>query len=283
MEYTLSMIRKQLGKVRRKFGGVYRHSIHPVYLRVAIALKFPMAKTTFNLVAADDTSSSRELIGWRYGSKYLANYEMPTRKFIQKNVSSGDICIDIGANVGIISISMADAGLREKSQAIPNAPFVYAVEPSAKNRKILIRNLSKNDLTKYVDVSINPIGSRTHSVSANINSVFGRRIERKVYDFISLDDFVASKNIGKLKMIKIDVDGFEPDVLSGARKVLKNLSPIIIIELDPISASKQGHSTMDLISALNSHGYLQVTFLSENPISGNAVFAKPEEIHKIII
>lgn len=277
------MIRKQLGKVRRKFGGVYRHHIHPVYLKIAIILRLPMAKTRFNLVAVEDNSSSRKLIGWRYGSKYLANYEMPTRKFIQKNVSSGDICIDIGANIGIISISMADAGLKGRSQATPATPFVYAIEPSAKNRRILIRNLNKNGLTKYVDVSNNPIGSKTHSISASINSVFGRRIERKVYDFVSLDDFIASNNISQLKMIKIDVDGFEPDVLSGASKVLKNFNPIIIIELDPISASKQGHSTMDLISTLNSHGYLQVTFLSENPFSGNAVFAKPEEIHKIIL
>jgi FkbM family methyltransferase len=268
------MFRKQLGKVRRKFGALYRHQIHPLYLNVANAINLPMVKRRFVLQGIDETTPDRQMLGWSYGSKYLPRYEILTRRFINEHLSPGDVCIDVGANIGIITVSMVDALLRQKGNTDPSNPFVFAIEPSNKNREILLKNLQRNRLSNYVNVSHYAIGTGVFSKKVSINSVFQRKQENKVFDFISLDEFALKNNIERLKIIKIDVDGFELDVLAGADDVLTRLNPIIVIELDPVASLAKGHETSKIVRALNQKGYKQIQFLSDDSSSGNAAFAK---------
>ena len=276
------MLRKKLGKIRRKFGALYRHQIHPLYLNVANAINLPMAKRRFVLQGIDESTPDRQMLGWSYGSKYLPRYEMHTRRFINEHLSPGDVCIDVGANIGIITVSMVDALLRQKGNTDPSNPFVFAIEPSHNNRKILLKNLQRNGLSNYVNVSHYAIGKGVYSKKVSINSVFQRKKENKVFDFVSLDEFILKNNIKNLKVIKIDVDGFELDILAGANDVLTRLNPIIIIELDPIASLAQGHETSKIVSVLNQKGYEQIQFLSDDSSSGNAAFAKAKG-KKIII
>ena len=45
---------------------------------------------------------------------------------------------------------------------------------------------------------------------------------------VSLDDFIASKGISKVDLIKIDTEGFEMEVLKGAKRTIENLKPKFI-------------------------------------------------------
>jgi FkbM family methyltransferase len=136
---------------------------------------------------------------------------------------------DIGANIGIYSLYYA------KSQP----GNVFSFEPSAFNLRQLAKNVSTNSLSNKITIISTPLSNKT-GVSTFINSnadeggalnAFGvnyghdgepinKLVEYSVIGF-SLDDL---KNIGAIKeppsLIKIDVDGIEHLILSGATKTL---------------------------------------------------------------
>lgn len=236
-----------------------------------------MVKRRFVLQGIDEATPNRRMLGWSYGSKYLSLYEIRTRQFINDNLSPGDVCIDVGANIGIITISMVDAVLRQMGSKEITNPIVFAFEPSLNNRKILSKNLQRNNLSNFVNISHCAVGRGVFSKKVSINSVFQRKKEYKVFEFTSIDEFVVRNKIENLKIIKIDVDGFELDVLAGANETLTRLDLIIIIELDPIASSTQGHDPSIIVNTLQQKGYEQIEFLSDDATSGNAAFAKSKK------
>jgi FkbM family methyltransferase len=71
----------------------------------------------------------------------------------------------------------------------------------------------------------------------------------------TIDDFIVERNITKLDLIKIDTEGFELHVLSGAANVLKKYRPILFIEVNDNNLREQGHSALQLVSFLKGIGY----------------------------
>ncbi|MGH8616966.1 MAG: FkbM family methyltransferase [Burkholderiales bacterium] len=142
--------------------------------------------------------------------------------------SRGDVLVDVGANVGTYSLWAAKTrGAR-----------VFAFEPEAQNFALLNRNIHLNRLqeqiTAYcagvIDVSgwselhlaqFQPGGS-CHSVGEEVD--FNHQPKAAVYTqgciTARLDDLVAQGTLPQPQHIKIDVDGFEPKVIDGARAVI---------------------------------------------------------------
>jgi len=129
--------------------------------------------------------------------------------------------VDIGANVGVHTLSMAKKGV-----------FVYAFEPSPNALETLYR------LTKFFDnIEVFPyaLGSKEGLVKVYLhdNSETDSMFFSTDYTGVcevkmkTLDDFNL-KNIG---IIKIDTEGFELHVLKGAVKTLKREKPRLILEI----------------------------------------------------
>jgi hypothetical protein len=57
---------------------------------------------------------------------------------------------------------------------------------------------------------------------------------------LSIDDFVDKNHLTKINLIKIDTDGFEYEVLKGARKAIKQFLPTIIFEISLYSLQEKG-------------------------------------------
>jgi len=61
---------------------------------------------------------------------------------------------------------------------------------------------------------------------------------------------------GNVSLLKIDVEGCEPEVLRGAREIIKESQPVIWFEQNPEALQRQGHSideVRDLIAELGYH------------------------------
>jgi len=58
-----------------------------------------------------------------------------------------------------------------------------------------------------------------------------------------------------LDFVKIDVDGYEIDVLKGAENTLNKYSPKIMMEFMPYIFKERGHSFQQLLDLLKGHGY----------------------------
>ena len=149
---------------------------------------------------------------------------------------------DIGANVGIISLAVAKIGVE-----------VHAFEPVPKNIESLRNNFSLNpglvvtvwpialvsnsefDKSDFLDLFI-PEGN-SGATSSMLDWNLGKSAPKKIrVQTITLDELVfrnLAKNLTGLLVIKIDVEGMEHSVLSGATKVIELFEPVIILEWRP--------------------------------------------------
>lgn len=158
--------------------------------------------------------------------------------FFLSLISENDIILDIGANIGIMTVYLA----RRAGKGM-----VYAFEPIPDNVKILNKIVSHFNLK---NVSTNPIAlgdknGKIEMVMPVIGSVKMQGLSHVVHPSINefnegnkfsvemktLDEFFSRENSPKISAIKIDVENFEFFVLKGGEQVIKKCRPLIYIEL----------------------------------------------------
>ena len=71
----------------------------------------------------------------------------------------------------------------------------------------------------------------------------------------SLDSWVRERNLERIDVIKIDVEGCELQVLEGAQEMLASHHPLIVCELDPSLTRRFGYEPSRLIQMLGGMGY----------------------------
>ena len=141
-----------------------------------------------------------------------------------------EVFFDVGANIGLYSLW---AAFRAKSQ-------VFSFEPEAENYNILNQNLRANDLTQrcsaycmgvasgdevtYLDTRLETGGASGHQVrdKAQTNRYQVGPTKRQGIITRSLDQLVYDDGLPCPSHIKIDVDGIEPQIIHGARKLLED-------------------------------------------------------------
>jgi FkbM family methyltransferase len=72
---------------------------------------------------------------------------------------------------------------------------------------------------------------------------------------LRLDDWIRDRGCDRIDFLKIDVDGFEPDVLEGAGDVLRAFGPTLLMEFSPHVIEERGRSFGDLTGMLRDLGY----------------------------
>ncbi|HAV12746.1 MAG TPA: hypothetical protein DCX06_04510 [Opitutae bacterium] len=186
------------------------------------------------------------------------SFEGDLNRFIAKNLGNGDIAMDIGANIGAHTLMMG--------KSVGQDGHVYAIEATEYAYKKLIQNIQLNPT---IDAHITP----THSILSS-KECQKRHIEiHSSWPFetneqrhashqgvfkttgaaatTTLDQIVKTHGLQRLDMIKLDVDGNEWDVLSGAQETLSQLQPTILMEVAP-----DYHSPEDLKGFYNIHALL---------------------------
>lgn len=160
---------------------------------------------------------------------------------ITGRLSPGDWVIDVGANVGLFAAAMCAAVGREG--------HVWAFEPVPRNVARLEALKKVNDLRQLTIFPV-ALGSKSSVAQLRIpalagGSGFGSFVatwERSgVLDVVTtpLDLIVKSQGPDRpLRLIKIDVEGFETEVLAGALATMANHRPLVLCEFhDPLLRS----------------------------------------------
>ncbi len=152
-------------------------------------------------------------------------------------VPSEGVCIDVGANLGLYSIAL--------SRRYPDLT-VYSLEPVPETFRFLEANVSRNapgckslqlacgasDETAHMQFVEHFAAGSHFSVKeslANVENTGDSVVEVSVR---TLDSLVGELGLDRLDVLKIDVEGFELDVLRGARAVLSRFRPITQIEFN---------------------------------------------------
>jgi len=160
-------------------------------------------------------------------------WDIEVHDWILAYVKPGMVCVDAGANFGAFSMLMA--------RAVGPQGWVYAFEPCQDFVVRLRQHMEINGL-QNVSVYEQALGgapgaavciqdgppyhstARVHSVSAGAGEV--------AVEVVALDTFFAARKAPGF--IKIDVDGCESELLEGARQLIEQAKPIIVIEI-PLS------------------------------------------------
>jgi FkbM family methyltransferase len=134
-------------------------------------------------------------------------------------------CLDIGANIGCISQALEAAG--ETVIAFEPQPEIYAL--LRKNIKGLCYNIALGSADSYVKMPKIRYGERGNYGGIGIAS----RGSRSALGFIDvkchrLDDIISER----IKFVKIDVEGYEIEVLRGAKELIMRDRPVMYIEDD---------------------------------------------------
>lgn len=179
----------------------------------------------------------------------LEKYEPYETDLIQRQVKKGDVVVDVGANIGYYTVLLAQ-----------KAKKVYAFEPDSDNFEILEKNIKANGLENVVAIKA-AVGSKEGELKlykseenlgdhklyeTPLGSAASPLDEGEKIKVIKLDDFVKEK----IDLMKIDTQGWEPEVIEGAKNLIEKDKPIIFMEYSPTSyklAKLNGDKMMEFL------------------------------------
>lgn len=229
------MISSILLHIRRQFFALMRRlTIRGVakfkpLLQLTASHALVFCKHGFFLVNKNDYYIAGALIS--YGEYSEAEYELMSQMLFK----DGDI-IEVGANIGALSVPLARiADAKEKK--------LYCFEPQRIVFQNLCANIFVNELKNVFAFNF-AVGSERTTVTCSpcdydqIGNFGGVSIDLEErdclprsdsVDMIVLDDFFGDK---KISFIKVDVEGFEFNVLKGACNIINKNRPLIQVEGD---------------------------------------------------
>lgn len=151
-------------------------------------------------------------------------------RFLEAYIKNdGSTVLDVGANIGVTSIIAATA--------LPRCS-VMAFEPGEQNYRFLQKNISANHLSGIEAIRC-AVGDRNlDHVGFAENSAWGcidpnRSAHSEDPPCITIDSYLQGQsNLGSISAIKVDVEGFELNVLKGAKNTIRSHSPLFYLELN---------------------------------------------------
>lgn len=172
-------------------------------------------------------------------------------------IRPGDTLIDVGANTGLWALG---AALR-----VGPAGTVHAFEPVPDNFVRLTRNLALNGFTNVISQKLALAEKSGHTVfyaATDDNSGVGSLTKRGEADrpieieMTAVDEYCAAQSISHVDLMKVDVEGAELLVFSGAERLLSsNEAPIIMFETDEVLTASFGSSSTRIKTLLQRYGY----------------------------
>jgi len=192
----------------------------------------------------------------------FGGFEPSTRAALAKSVRSGMTVLDIGANIGSHTLHLANlVGAQGRVYAFEPTDFAYAK---------LMRNLSLNPILAQRIVAQQCFLTSANSgvvppaiwsswplaAGGGLHSVHrGAKKSTNGAQARTLDSVLADHGKPAVDVVKMDVDGAECEVLSGATAMMSISKPTFVMEWTPYTLQEHGHSFAELMSFFVPLGY----------------------------
>jgi len=199
--------------------------------------------------------TSDVVIGWGI---IRGKYERAELDFVRRTVGPGQTVLDIGANLGLFTVTMA-------ALTGPTGR-VYAFEPLDDLATLLTRSVAENNFADRVvleraAVSDKPGSGQLISASKTTNAGGAYLNDGQVplgheaneVKLITLDTYPVRRPV---HFIKIDVEGAELLAFRGAKELLKEDRPLVLSELHPAQLLKvSGCNAAEFVAEMESYNY----------------------------
>jgi FkbM family methyltransferase len=202
-----------------------------------------------------DTESFLEWYIYFYGA-----FRPEISKLINRMLRPGHVAIDIGANIGMHTVIMANR--------VGPTGKVFCFEPDPHPFGRLKRNLALNGLD-FVQCHQAALSAKSEkrkfflhddTIGNYANASFysdniGKDTAAIDVEVLSLDDFVAREQLTRLDVIKLLAQGEEWNVLQGGRETIARLRPKIFFLYEPSYWHRQNLRLMDAVGFFKQYGY----------------------------
>jgi FkbM family methyltransferase len=194
-------------------------------------------------------------------------YEPEIWPLLVSEFKPGETFVDVGGFIGMYAIAAAQKGAR-----------VYVFEPNPHNAEVLKENLRLNNINGQVtfrqaavsdtDGTVRFQGGDAMSAMSSISASEGIEVQ-----CVALDSIFPSERVD---VLKIDVEGFEQQVLQGARRLLSDRERcprIIFIEVHPHIWHLADTTSESFLILLNELGY-QIRSVTGGPVDEIAEYGE---------
>jgi len=179
--------------------------------------------------------------------------ETPHYLWIRDRLQTGDTVLDCGANLGLFTTMMAER--------VGSIGAVHAFEPSPGARSDLERVLRLNQLTWVVvnpcavaefcgeavfcDITETDVRREGSHLQSSNRSTFTKSLARRELrvPVTTLDNYVIERAV-RPRLVKIDVEGAEFEVLEGGRNCVRDFRPLLAIEIHADASGNFDHARL---------------------------------------
>lgn len=198
---------------------------------------------------------------------FTGRYDEHQIALLATHLRPGTVALDIGASLGLYTVQLA-----EQARAI--GAKVVAIEPIHSNAEIVSDNIARNNLSAYASVLECALGLETGYVTmmverggaGNATVCTGVAPQAMVVHAsegsLGPDMTIAVKPLDDLRfdatvsIVKIDVEGFEMDVLGGAERFIARHRPVIFAEFSEPWMRSRGRSPDGPLEWAADHDYV---------------------------
>ena len=201
--------------------------------------------------------------------------EPETIAVVSALLGPGDTFFDIGAHVGYFTLLAAEF--------VGQTGRVYAFEPERENYLHVLSHIALNrfenvipfhwavgEKSSVVDFYFNKDNDGGHALWDPGRHPFNKQSRESVSKSqvfrIKLDDLFAGASPGAAKLIKIDTEGNETNILRGAQNFLRSARvPAVIAEVNPFGLEQLGSNEREMRELMAGLGYVPYLLLREKP------------------
>lgn len=234
----------------------FRNIAKPLLRRTQMQLEVPVSSGCRMVVDTGDLIGSELAISGTWEPHVTAAF--------RELLSREDVCVDVGANIGYFTLLA--------SQLVGPSGRVYAFEPLPSVYAMLRSNLELNSVTNVTAlcVAAGDTDGRAHlyvapSGHSSIRPLDARSTLMTVRT-CRLDSIVPTSDLARIKLVKIDVEGYEPEVVRGLEGVFEaGGRPAVILEVTPARNSNEAAAELSSFCArhrLKTYGFVDVGLLS---------------------
>jgi FkbM family methyltransferase len=211
-----------------------------------------------------------DLHSWHEFLAYIdGDYETETVHFLARCYNEEGIFIDVGANIGLISLPFAS--IVDPSN-LAASPFIFCIEAVKSNYEALVHNIELNRRQNNIIAIKKGVGERDKTVEIQVEGnlkegegtgtgnilpeTTDHRCERIPLTITTLDALRSSGEISNhCSLMKIDVDGYDFFVLQGAKQLMSSSRPLIFGEFNSHCLAWHGHSHDDVARYVGQFDY----------------------------
>jgi FkbM family methyltransferase len=202
------------------------------------------------------------------------SHEAGEVRFLESVIRPGMKVIDVGANIGITSVTIA--------RKIGKDGKLYSFEPVPEYFRVLQQNLYSNQIenAEAFPLALSDRTGETEFYLKELSSgiVFEKEAKKTRVSTVTIDSFLQQHEVERIDLINMDCEGSELSVLRGAKQTLRKNKVSIFCEIHHDFLKQLGQSIGDVVKYLQSLEF-QVQSVSLDDLKVGNNFEKCDYIY----